>query len=171
MLANEYRKFKIVDQSWRNLMLQIEQTDGLIWHFGDWERLFREFGKNEEKLDDIKRELQDYLETKRRAFPKFYFLSDTELMGLLAQSQSPSKIQAQIINQCFPGVSKLILSKDLEILGVECPLGEKLLFRKQFDTQKITEKQKRRKSLWNVGQVTHGALSGNASKQTEKKEQ
>lgn len=37
-------------------------------------------------LDDITKALISYMETKRQAFPRFYFLSDDELLEILANS-------------------------------------------------------------------------------------
>lgn len=47
--------------------------------------LYEEFVRNNEMLDQIMKCLEAYLETKRVAFPRFFFLSNDELLEILAQ--------------------------------------------------------------------------------------
>ena len=42
---------------------------------------------NNEILDSCQKSLEDYMEKKRKAFPRFYFLSDDELIDILANSR------------------------------------------------------------------------------------
>jgi len=41
--------------------------------------------------------LQDYLEAKRLAFPRLYFISDNELLDMLAHVKNPLAVQVSIL--------------------------------------------------------------------------
>jgi len=47
--------------------------------------LYDQLVKTTESLDIIEKQLEDFLETKRQLFPRFYFLSNDELLEILAK--------------------------------------------------------------------------------------
>jgi len=128
-LPNEARQFMQVDKFWRDTM-QRTKKHPLVTDACGSEALLGRFQSNNKALDEIQKCLEDYLETKRNAFPRFYFLSNDELLEILSQTRNAAAVQPHL-RKCFDNVVKVEFAPDktaAEILGMWSAEGEYVAF-------------------------------------------
>lgn len=65
-------------------------------------------------MNAVQKGLSDYLETKRILFPRFFFLSDDELLEILAQTKNVRAVQPYL-RKCFENIKQLKFEDDLKI--------------------------------------------------------
>ena len=71
----ESRRFGVVDAYWRKTLEAAKKGANIMDFVTDTDNLLKTFQESNKMLDMIGKHLNDYLETKRLAFPRFYFLS------------------------------------------------------------------------------------------------
>ncbi|XP_050420010.1 cytoplasmic dynein 2 heavy chain 1 [Adelges cooleyi] len=74
-------------------------------------------------LATTKKCLSDFLEDKRKTFPRFYFLSDEDLLEMIGQTKKISVVQAHL-KKLFSGVQNVQFNSSGNIVSVESPQKE-----------------------------------------------
>jgi dynein heavy chain len=104
-LPEEAKMFMQVDKSWKEIMRNVNKYPNALratTHVGRLDQ----FRMNNQFLDKIQKCLEDYLESKRLLFSRFYFLSNDELLEILSQTRNPLAVQPHL-RKCFDSIQKL----------------------------------------------------------------
>ncbi|XP_067440238.1 dynein axonemal heavy chain 6 [Thunnus thynnus] len=104
-LPAESKMFLKVDKSWKEIMAKVNKMPN-AFKAATQPDLLETFQKNNVLLDEIQKCLEAYLESKRVIFPRFYFLSNDELLKILAQTRNPQAVQPHL-RKCFDAITHL----------------------------------------------------------------
>lgn len=136
-LPHEAKIFTVVDKNWKEIMKNVAKHP-LAMPVMTQNGYLDVMKKNNGLLEQITRCLEAYLEVKRVAFPRFYFLSNNELLEIFAQTKNLYAVQP-FLRKCFDAIAKIEFGikegekkgekvQTNEILSMVSPEGEKVSF-------------------------------------------
>ncbi|ETO26653.1 hypothetical protein RFI_10483 [Reticulomyxa filosa] len=109
-LPEDSERFTRINQTWRDLMNVAKNTPQVVetCNFEGRSQLLEVLKKD---LELCEKSLNQYLETKKMAFPRFYFLSNVALLDLLSNGNNPQRVQVHM-GDCFDNIKSLEFAKD-----------------------------------------------------------
>ncbi|OHT12762.1 Dynein heavy chain family protein [Tritrichomonas foetus] len=104
-LHREARDWHTVDKTWASIM-NLTHNHPDFTNVMHRDNLLRDLKKSNELLESITQGLNAYLESKRHGFPRFFFLSNDELIAILSHSKDFDQIQKSM-NKLFEYVQSI----------------------------------------------------------------
>ena len=138
-LHKEAVDWQTVNKVWGDLMkLTFDHPE--FFSVMSRDRLFSQLQTCNKLLDLIIKGLNEYLESKRLSFPRFFFLSNEELISILSHTHDFTKIQDSM-PKLFEYVNSITVTEQLEIIEMNDAIGEvvKLMNSVDGDTAEIED--------------------------------
>ena len=118
-LSRETTEFKYINKIWQEeILMKIEENSNALYVATKLN--FSEKILNLLKhFEHIQKKMEDYLETKRSIFPRFYFISNEELVEILSLSRQPELIQIHL-KKLFDNIKnlRLLIKKTILANGI-----------------------------------------------------
>ncbi|OWK62944.1 Cytoplasmic dynein 2 heavy chain 1 [Lonchura striata] len=141
-LPKEQARFNKVDENFRSIMSDIK-SDNRITSLNARAGIKNTLTTILDQLQRCQKSLNEFLEEKRSAFPRFYFVGDDDLLEILGQSMNPLVIQSHL-KKLFAGINSVSFDEEFKYIlamksveGETVPLRNKVLLSNDVEVRKI----------------------------------
>jgi dynein heavy chain len=104
-LPEDTKCFEKVDAEWKGLMGDASEDCAVVaaTNAEGRDKILEEFIA---EIDKCEKALNEYLEQKKKIFPRFYFVSNQALLDILSNGNNPEKVN-EYISDCFDGMKNM----------------------------------------------------------------
>jgi len=100
-LAEETKMFEALDREFREMMIDVS-INPLVVEACTQEK-YDVLLQQSATIKKCEKSLNEYLEQKKKSFPRFYFLSNQSLLTILSNGTNPPKV-CEFMGDCFDGL-------------------------------------------------------------------
>ncbi|GAA6224990.1 dynein heavy chain 11, axonemal-like isoform X1 [Lates japonicus] len=120
-LPADAHRFQAIDGEFKGLMLDSAKTKNVI-QATNKPHLFEKLEDLQKRLALCEKALAEYLETKRLAFPRFYFISSADLLDILSKGSRPREVTVHL-SKLFNNMSDLEFAKNEQLDNPKLAVG------------------------------------------------
>jgi len=110
------------------------QKDPIVTHIANNPNISENLVNLLSIISSLEKTIEDHLERKRIMFPRFFFLSNEELLNILAESRNLHSYQTNI-KKCFEGIDELVSDEKFDINAIKSAEGEMINFPDPIQTK------------------------------------
>ncbi|KFM75816.1 Dynein heavy chain 2, axonemal, partial [Stegodyphus mimosarum] len=110
-LPKEATEFENVTFLWKDISVMMKE-EKLAWNISHKPGFFEVLYDMNGKAEEVEKCLEAYLESKRRTFPRLYFLSNDDLLSIIGQD-SPLEVQRHL-KKLFDNLDKLEIAQKMK---------------------------------------------------------
>ncbi|XP_014887254.1 dynein axonemal heavy chain 9 isoform X4 [Poecilia latipinna] len=111
-LPEDSKRFEGIDADFKELANSVRQTPNVV-EATNKPGLFGKLEDIQSRLSLCEKALAEYLDTKRLAFPRFYFISSADLLDILSNGTNPHQVQKHL-SKLFDNMAKMQFEADKE---------------------------------------------------------
>ncbi|KAL0488326.1 dynein heavy chain [Acrasis kona] len=126
-LKDDHKLFTSVDRFFKETMKKASESKLVHLLITNTPGIYDKFKQHNGHLEKIEKSLEDYLQEKRNAFARFYFLSNDDLLDILSKTKDPQAVQPHL-QKCFEGIKSLQIEPTGAIKAMISREGEKVTF-------------------------------------------
>uniref|UniRef100_A0A8B9VFM5 Dynein axonemal heavy chain 17 n=1 Tax=Anas zonorhyncha TaxID=75864 RepID=A0A8B9VFM5_9AVES len=120
-LPEDSKQFDSIDQDFKELMADAVKTPNVI-EATNKPGLYNKLEALQKRLAICEKALAEYLETKRLAFPRFYFVSSADLLDILSNGNEPVEVSRHL-SKLFDSLAKLKFKMSPDKKPLKAALG------------------------------------------------